>query len=99
MKYLVNGISKVEDWYGNKGFINMDQFEVENIKDIPNNLNDGGFGVKNINGAWVRVQKIYEEDEGIMLGTEKVYQISRTGKIYPKNNPAYWPEYLFRIGF
>jgi len=49
-RYIIIGISKVEDWYGDVGFIPTESFEVNRLKEIPNNLTDGGFGVKRIIG-------------------------------------------------
>jgi uncharacterized protein YebE (UPF0316 family) len=88
--YIVQGIARIVNWFDQVGYITMDQFSVEHIKDIPDNLNDGGYGAKAILGGWVSVWNTETHET-------KIYQISKNGKMYPRNNPARWPDFLFQF--
>lgn len=57
--YTVRGLADVSLWGGGEGNIEMKPFNVKSIKEIPEKLNDGGFGVEKINGAIVDVYRDY----------------------------------------
>jgi len=93
-RYTITGISKVEDWYGNVGFIPTDSFEVNRLKEIPNNLTDGGFGVKKIIGGYVEVLEKTEngiEERGL-------YRVTRN-KVTKLNHIPKRVRTLFACGF
>ena len=60
INYRVVGKVEVTLWDGSQGFITMNPFNVEDIKDIPNHINDGGFGVQTIDKAHVAVYENYQ---------------------------------------
>ena len=61
--YTIKGIADVTLWGGDSACIKMTPFNVDSIKEIPEKLNDGGFGVEEINGAVVDVYRNYEGTE------------------------------------
>ena len=58
--YVIKGIADVTPWGGGNACIEMRPFHVKSLKEIKENLNDNGFGVKNINGAIVDIYHNYE---------------------------------------
>ena len=74
--YIVKGISDLTPWGGGNACIEMEPFAVKTIdtKTLLTNINDGGYGVQNINGA---ICDIYENYEG----TLKFYKTVTVGKV------------------
>jgi len=94
-KYTITGISKVEDWYGNIGFIPTDSFEVNRLNEIPYNLTDGGFGAKTIIGGYVEV--LEKSESGIK--EKGFYRVSNGKVIKLKQIPKRVKELLFGFSF
>ena len=59
--YLIKGVADVKPWGGRQACIDMEPFKVKHLKDIKENLNDGGFGVESINGAVVYIYEDFGE--------------------------------------
>lgn len=78
LKYIVSGVVLINSWSDHKGSYEMNSFEIEassvNSKEefieiVKKNLNDGGFGAKDLLGAYVTIQAVY--DHPIMMGSAK----------------------------
>lgn len=76
LKYEISGIAYINTWGDSKGTIAFTPFEIEAdsisseeefIEAIKENINDGGFGSKDIYGAYIVIQAIYTND--IMIGS------------------------------
>lgn len=74
--YMVKGVSDVAMWGGGKGCIIMNSFHLKETskKTLLKNINDGGFGVENINGAICDIYRNYE-------GTLRYYKTVEVGKV------------------
>ncbi len=62
--FSVTGMSDLNMWGGGIGCIEMKPFFVKHLKDIKENINDGGFGVESINGAICEIHKVYQNGHG-----------------------------------
>jgi len=60
--FHIKGLADVTDWYGHNGCIPMTSFDVDHLKEIKDNINDGGFGAMEVNGAICAVFKKYENN-------------------------------------
>jgi len=58
--YYVTGTADITLWGGGDTCIEMEPFNVKTIKEIPDNINDSGFGVESINGAVCSIFRNYE---------------------------------------
>ena len=58
--YLIKGVSDLTPWGGGNAAIQMTSFKVSTLKEIKDGINDGGFGVENINGAVCDVYRLYK---------------------------------------
>ena len=79
--YTISGACVLTDWYDGNGSIKMKDFiikkdevasEEELINKIKGNLNDNGFGSKNIIGAYVNIFASYSCDCNL-FGTYDMY--------------------------
>lgn len=60
LHYKIKGKVVINLWGGGKGVIDMTPFNVDDIDDIPNHINDGGFGCESISIAEVDIYEEYE---------------------------------------
>ena len=58
--YECRGTADVSMWGGGRASIGMDKFNVSHLREIKDGINDGGFGVENINGAIVDIYRNFE---------------------------------------
>lgn len=78
LKYSISGVVLINTWSDAKGSYEMSHFDIdadsisskeEFFEKIRQNLNDGGFGAKEILGAYVIITACY--DHPILIGTSK----------------------------
>ena len=59
--YTIKGTALIIDWYNQTGAITMNTITVDNIENLSiEDLNDGGFGCKEIKGACLNIYKNYQ---------------------------------------
>ena len=59
--YRITGVASVISWGGGQACIEMKPFHIKDINKISvDDLNDNGFGVEKITGAYVYIEKNYE---------------------------------------
>ena len=58
--YTVKGVSDLTLWGGGNASIQMNQFNITSVKELPTSLNDAGFGVESINGAICDIYRNYQ---------------------------------------
>lgn len=58
--YHIEGVATILSWFGKKGTIKMDNFNVDKIKNIVENVNDGQFGCQEILSAEIDIYRNYE---------------------------------------
>ncbi len=57
--FYIRGVADVTPWLGGRGHIEMAPFRVKHLKEIKDGINDNGFGVASINGAYCDIYKMY----------------------------------------
>jgi len=78
--FQCEGFAFITDWYCNKSYIKMDSFEVKNLDEIKDKINDGNFGSQSIDGAYVDIFPIY----GNHIFYDEIIGIKEIGNIDDK---------------
>jgi hypothetical protein len=76
--YRIEGTTKLKDWYGQIGYIEMKKVDItsiDNTEDVwMSFVNDNGFGCQEILGAHLLIYELYEDNY------TKFHSIKRVGE-------------------
>ena len=82
--YRINGTTKLKDWYGNIGYIEMEDVTFNHLPtdvEILENLNDNGFGCEKILGGKVSLYELYEDEHKVLLKREFIGSFTEEDEI------------------
>jgi hypothetical protein len=74
--YRITGTADLTPWGGGNASIEMKPFTVKSIKQIPDLINDNGFGVEAINGAICHISRLYDHGYTVYARTIVIGEVS-----------------------